>query len=491
MIPVFHRMIHSVQVYQIYEDIMKITGLGSGKTLGIFAILMINVIAVDSLRGLPFSATYGFSMVFYFLIAAVVFFLPTAFVSAELATGWPSKGGVYVWVREAFGELWGFIVIWLQWIYNVVWYPTILAFLAGTFAYLVDPKLADSKVYMLSVILLVFWGSTLVNCFGMRISSMVSTVGALVGTLIPMIFIIVLGIVWIVKGNPIQISFTKEQFLPDLSNIDNLSFLLAVVFGLVGMEMSATHADVVRDPGRTFPRAIFYSTFIIFFSLVLSSLAIAIVVPKNTLNVVTGLIQAFEIFFNSYHMFWMSPVITALIIIGGIGMVAAWVIGPTKGLLVATIDGSAPPIFGRINRHGAPVMILFMQAGICTLLCSVFLFMPTVNSSYWVLTAITAQLAMLFYIILFAAGIYLRYKKPEVIRSYKIPCGNMGIWILGGLGILSSIFLIFLGFVPPSQIKVGSLFVYETILIVGIIVLCLPPIFIYAFRKPHWVSRIG
>lgn len=453
------------------------------KTLGVFALVMINVIAVDSLRSLPFSAVYGFSLVFYYLLAAITFFLPSALISAELATGWPTKGGVYVWVREAFGERWGFVTIWLQWVYNVVWYPTILTFMAGILAYLINPVLAESKLYMLSVILIIFWGATIVNCFGMRLSSWISTVGALVGTLIPMFFIIILGYIWMKQGNPLQIELSTQNFLPDLSNINNLSFLLVVVFGLVGMEMSAVHADEVKAPGKAFPRAIVISTIIIFLSLVLSSLAIAIVVPSKTLNVVTGLVQAYEIFFKNYGMGWMTPVMAGLIIIGGIGSVAAWVIGPTKGLLVATIDGSAPKVLGRINKHGVPVVILLLQAVICTILCSVFLLMPTVSSSYWVLTAITAQLAMLVYVALFAAAIYLRYKMPAVKRDYKVPFGNAGMWVLGIMGIVSSLATIALGFIPPSQVETGGLLKYETILVVGMIVLCLPPLVIYAVKK--------
>ena len=449
------------------------------KTLGVFSLVMINVIAVDSLRSLPFSAVYGFSLVFYYLLAAIVFFLPTALISAELATAWPDRGGVYVWVREAFGERWGFIVIWLQWVYNVVWYPTILTFMSGILAYLFDPQLADNKIYMLSVILPIFWGATLLNCFGMRLSSWVSTFAALIGTLMPMFFIIILGVIWMQQGHLMQIAFTKASFWPDLNNFNNLSFLLVVLFGLVGMEMSAVHADEVKDPARAFPRAISWSVVIILFSLILSSLAIAIAVPHKTLNVITGLVEAFQIFFKQYHMGWMTPVMTVLIIIGGVGAVAAWIIGPTKGLLVATIDGSAPKIFGRVNRHGVPVVILLLQAIICTLLCSVFLFMPTVSSSYWVLTAITGQLAMLVYIILFVAAIYLRYKKPTVVRAYKIPIGNVGIWILGLLGIFSSIFAISLGFIPPSQVNVGNLFKYEAILVLGMIVFCVIPWFLY------------
>ncbi len=114
------------------------------KPLGVFSLVMINVIAVDSLRTLPISAHYGSSIIFYYLLAAITFFIPAALVTAELATGWPTKGGIYAWVKEAFGAKVGFLIIWLQWIYNIVWYPTILSFVAVTIAYLIKPIILKS-----------------------------------------------------------------------------------------------------------------------------------------------------------------------------------------------------------------------------------------------------------------------------------------------------------------------------------------------------------
>jgi len=453
------------------------------RSLGVFALVMINVIAVDSLRSLPFSAEYGFSLVFYYLIGALFFFLPIAFVSAELATAWPNKGGIYVWVREAFGEKWGFIIIWLQWVYNIVWYPTILSFLAGAIAYMIDPQLAENRLFMLLIVMIIFWGATLLNTLGMRMSSAISTVGALIGTLIPMLFLMILGVVWVWLGKPVQIHFTRLDFFPDLADPKMLAFLVALLFGLVGIEMSAVHADEVKNPGHAYPKAIFYSTLIILSTLILSSLAIAIVVPHNDLSVVTGLVQAFDVFFQAFNMTWMSPVITLLIIIGGIGGVAAWIIGPTKGLLVAVQDGSAPQFLARMNKKGVPVVILMIQAIIFSLLCSVFLLMPTVSSSYWLLTAMTAQLAMIVYIGLFAAAIWLRYKKPEVVREYKIPFGNFGMWVVVVFGTVTSLFVIGLGFIPPTQIMVGKISVYEELLVAGVVLLSLPPVIIYSRYK--------
>src|SRR3990167_3223412 len=105
------------------------------KILSVFSLVMINIIAVDSLRTLAITAELGFSLVFYYLIAALAFFIPAALVAEELATAYPNTGGIYIWVREAFGIRVAFITSWMQWIYNVVWYPTMLAFIAGTIAY--------------------------------------------------------------------------------------------------------------------------------------------------------------------------------------------------------------------------------------------------------------------------------------------------------------------------------------------------------------------
>jgi len=460
------------------------------RVLSVFSLVMINVIAVDSLRGLPISAEYGFSLVFFYLIGAIIFFIPTALVAAELATGWPSTGGIYVWVKEAFGVQCGFFTIWMQWIYNVVWYPTILAFIAGTIAYLIDPTLVHSLTYMLTSVLILFWSATLVNLMGMKVSSMVSTIGAIVGTIVPMIFIIVLGIIWVALGNPVQIEFTQKALLPDLSELGNLPFFSAILFGLIGLEMSAVHAEEVKNPAKDYPKALLISALIILITIILSSLAIAIVIPHDQIDLVEGLINAFGIFFTTFNIPWMIPVIGVLIIIGGLGGVSTWVIGPTKGLLAATRDGITPPVFHKVNKKGSPVTILLLQGIVFTLLCSVFLIMPSVNTSYWVLSALAAQLALMVYIVMFAAAIRLRYKKPHIERAYKIPFGNVGIWIVCGVGILACIGTILIGFIPPSNVDAGNILTYESILIFGIIFFSLPPFIIYKFRKPGWSNHV-
>ncbi len=459
------------------------TKINIKKPLSLISLVAINVIAIDSLRGLPFSAEYGFSAVFYYLLAAITFFIPVSLVSAELATGWPETGGLYVWVREAFGNKVGFLTIWMQWFYNIAWYPTIMSFIAVSIAYMINPALSHSKLFMLCTVMIVFWGCTLVNCLGMRIASWVSTFSAIVGTIIPMLLIVVLGVIWMEMGKPIDVAFTTHAFFPNLKHADNLVLFITILFSLVGMEMSASHAREVRNPQRDYPKAVYYSILIILTTLVLGSLAISMVVPAHQLNIVSGLLQAFELFFQKFHMMWFMPILALMLIFGAIGGAAAWMLGPSKGMLAACKDGSLPQSLGKISKNNTPVRILLLQGAIFTVMCSAFILMPSVSSGFWVLSDVTAILALLVYVVMFPAAIVLRYKFPNKARAFKIPGGKLGLWFTCLLGLLTSLAGVVIGFFPPSQIPVGNLATYEIIISTGVLVGCLVPFLFMAMTR--------
>ncbi len=459
---------------------MAIVASGSKRVLSVFSLVMINVIAVDSLRTLPISATFGSSLIFYYAVLAIFFFIPVALVTAELATTWPKNGGIYVWVREAFGHGMGFLVIWLQWVYNLVWYPAILATIALIFSYLIDPLAQVSPVFTVGIVLVVFWLATLGNFFGMQVSSLISTVCSLVGTILPMFAIICMAIWWIATNQGVpQISLSMDSIIPQIDGIRDLALVTTIIFGLMGLEMSAVHAKEVKNPKHDYPKALTYSSIIIVITLLLGSLAVALVVPNSDLNIVTGVVQAFKFFCMELNAPWLLPGIAIAIIIGAIGSIAAWIIGPTKGLLVAAQEDNLPKIFAYTNAKGVPVTILLLQGSIVSLLSLLYVLLPTIETAYMVLTQLTAILALLMYVLMFVAAITLRYRKPEVLRPYKIPFGNVGMWIVGTVGAVFSFSAMCLGFVPPSQVMVGDPVLYQLLLVFGVALFCLPAFFIH------------
>ncbi len=449
------------------------------KTLSVFGLVMMNVIAIDSLRNLPSNAATGLYVLFFYLLVSLVFLIPCLLITAELATNHPETGGAYIWVRDAFGPKYGFMTIWLQWIYNVVWYPTILSFIAVNIAYLINPALADSKLFMLPVIIGMFTLATLVNSFGMQLSSTLSNISALLGTIIPMLAIIVLGIFWMISHRTLAIEPTFHNLIPSTLSTGNLAFIVVIFFSVMGFEMSAVHAGDVKNPKRDYPKALLYSSLIVVLTMILASTAIAIVVPHTSLNIVSGMDQAFQLFLTAFHLAWLMPLVIILMIVGGFGGMAAWVLGPSKGLMVAAQDKCAPGFFGKANKKGAPIHMLWAQWLVVLILCTVFLCFDSFNTWYWMLSDLTAQLALLFYILMFAAAIRLRYTTPKKPDAYRIPGGKFGIWFTGLTGIIACIGALLIGLIPPTQMHITHVLGYEVFLIGGCFLLSFIPWVIY------------
>lgn len=458
----------------------------TNRKISVFLLTMLNLATILSIKNWPFAAEFGFSSLFFILLAVLTFFIPSALVSAELATGWPQQGGVFVWVKEALGNRMGFLAVWLLWVENVVWYPTILSFIGGTIAYAIDPPLADNNLFNFFMILVVFWAVTFLNMRGLRFSGFISTFGVISGTLLPGLLIVVLGISWLVAGRPVEIPMNWDSFFPNITHPYQLVFLSGVILSFAGIEMNAVHANDVENPQRSYPLAILISVILIVFFTSLGTLSIAMVIPQGKINLVAGGVAAIDYFMSAYNLKGFIPLISILISFGALAGLSTWIAGPSKGLLTAAQSGDLPPILRTVNKHGMPVGMLVLQGLIVTVLAFVFLIMPNVNSSFWMMTAMVSQLYLLMYLLLFVSAIVLKIRFPSVPRAFKVPGGKWGMIFVSFLGIMASIFCIVFGFFPPTQIDTGDVVQYELIQILGIIAFCAAPFLILYFKKPEW-----
>ncbi len=456
------------------------------KVLTMFGIVMINVALICSLRGLPMMAEYGTSIVFFLLLAVLLFLVPSSLVSAELATGWPKRGGIYVWVKEALGQKWGFTATWLQWAQNLVFYPTALAATAAVIAYLFnDPVLADNPYFTMFIILFIYWGATFWNFRGLKASAALTKIGTISGVIIPFGIIVITAIVWVATGHPSEISFDWQSFVPTF-NTQNIVFFSGLILFFAGMEVSATHAQEVENPQKDYPKAILISAIIIIAIFMLGALSIAVILPAEEISLTAGIMQTFMKVYTALGLKWLVPILALFAAPGMVAQVSTWIAGPSKSLLSTADEGNLPKFFQRINKNGVQVNILYFQGVIVTLVSMVFLFMPSVSSSFWILSALTVQLYLVMYILMFISAIRLRYTRAYVERAFKVPGGNAGMWIVAGVGLLTAIFAIGIGFVPPQPLDGRGLTMYHIFLATGIIVMCSIPLIIYHFRKSSW-----
>ena len=456
------------------------------KILGVFTLVMINVAAVLSIRNFPSMAIFGWSCIGWYIIGTILFLIPISLAGAELATGWPEGGGVYAWVRQAFGEKGGFVAIFCEWSNNLVWFPTVLAFIASTLAFAITPDLAANPLYMFSVMMIAFWGTTLIAYFGEEASTRFSNVGVILGSILPAVIIIVCAIAWIAAGAAIVLPpFSWSEVVPEI-NLATLPFFATVILLFAGMEMAGFHALEVKKPQTDFPRAMLISATLIFILTVLGTLAIAFVIPAGQLNLASGVMQAIQYFFTAAGVSWLIAPMAVLITIGGVVLLAAWLIGPAKGLGVVAETGNMPPIFNRTNKYGAPVAVLLIQAAIGTIISLLYVFLPSVNQAYWILSAMTVELLCIVYVLVFISLIKLRYSKPDTPRAFTIPGGMPGVWLVGGLGAFGVIFTFIVGLLPPDYFVNTLGYVFAVLF--GTFILAVPPLIFLAMKKPDWVE---
>lgn len=434
------------------------------RVLRVFSLAMINVAAVSSVRNWPTIAECGLACVFFFALAAFCFFIPVSLVSAELATGWPCEGGVFAWVKTALGHRLGFLAIWLLWLENVVYYPALLSFIIGTLSYVFCPEYLQNPLFTASMVVGIFWVITACNLLGMKISSGMSTAGVLLGTFVPAVIIITLAALWYFSSRPLAIDLSWHALIPSLHQMDNWVFFAGVLMALGGLEMSAVHAKDVYNPQKNYPKAIFLSAIVIFGLYVLGVLSIVLVVPSQEMSLVAGSLQAFSVFIGAYGLQHFTPIMALLLAIGALGTLSTWIAGPSKGLLAAAQEGDLPKIFARRNARGMPTYLLLAQGVIVSLLAWLFVWMPSINSGYWILNAMAVQLYLLMYMLLFISAVVLRYTHPQVVRAYRVPFGMIGIWCVSIIGFLGCLATFCLGFIPPTSLSIESVTRYVLIL---------------------------
>ncbi len=458
----------------------------SHEKISTLALVLLITGAIDSIRNLPQTALFGSSLIFFFIFSSIIFLIPVALIAAELASTWSKEeGGVYSWVYHAFGENWAFFTIWLQWINTMVWYPTILSFIAGTLTYLINPQLAQNKFYLIAVILIVFWSLTFIGLSGLKTSAKFASFCAIFGMLLPMGLIITLAIIWMVQAKPLAIDLSLSSMLPSWQDKQSWSSLTAVMTSFLGIELAAVHVRNVNNPQRNFPKAMFFSVLLILSTMILGSLAIAIVLPASQINLVDAVMQAFAILLGSYHFSWFLPLIVVMLLLGSLGSMVNWIISPAKGLLLAADNGFLPHWLHRLNNHGIASRILLLQAVLVTCLCSAFLLFPSVNSIYWLFTDLSTEIYIMMYVVLFFAAWRLKGKFKDLPRTFTIPGGRYGYYFTCVLGLIGCAITLFVGFIPPENtINMGNSNHFRLIFALGI-ALMLFPAFVLFLRKKY------
>jgi amino acid transporter len=438
--------------------------------------------SVGDLGSAPTMAVFGLASVALYVVPAIVFLIPAALVSAELASGW--KGGVYTWVTEGISPKMGFVAVWCQFAQTTFYYPAVLAYVASTLAYVFAPRLAHSGVYTTVVIIVVFWAAVLVSARGAVAADRLASYGIFIGTLIPGLLLVLLAVVFLLQGNTSATPLSEHHVLPPWHGLTSVVLIVNGFFTYAGVEVNAVHVDDLRDAPREFPKAILVAVILILLVFILPTLAIAVAVPASHISFTAGVMQAFKTLLTHFDLGVLTPIVALGLVVASLSGLLDWLTGPSTGLVnIARDQGYLPRYFQELNSSGVQVHILVAQGIVITLIGLLYALVPTVSRAYWVFAALATEVYLLMYVLMFVAARNLRRRAPEHQRGYRAPA----LVAICLVGMIASLAACVVGLFPPSQLGQVSTVPYVLALLAGtLLVGLLPPLLLQWLRRPKW-----
>ncbi len=459
------------------------------KQLRLFTLIMISLTAVFSINHISVMATIGAQSIVFLGGAAILFFIPSALVSAELGGMMTSNnGGLYTWVSRAFGQNAGLVAIWMEWFNNVIGYPATLAGTIATFAYLGFPNLTNNHNILFVAMVILFWGISFFNCLSIGKVTILNIVGGLFGMLLPGVILIVCGIYgFFYMPNNLQIS-NSSDWIPAL-NFATFALFVKTLNSYSGIQSAAFHTRNVRNAKRNIPLSMTITVVIIFSVVTLATLSLSSIVPQDQLNVMSGMIQGISIVLNKVNLGYLAPIITICICVGIVTQTSTWVLGPARAMQEVAADGLVPKYLARKNNSGMPVAVLMTQGIIGSFLSLVFLFLPTIQEAFAMIIALTAQFSVMMWVMIFVSAIKLRYSEPESERPFRVGGKSNFLLILcASFGIISCACGFFLGLFPPKFSLVQNPASYCLLMIIADVIIIIVP-FLYIWFKKKSVTN--
>lgn len=437
------------------------------RTMGTKDAVFMAIAAVLALRSIPMIAGYGPSAVVIWLVAAAFMIIPLSMVCGELATAWPKDGGIFIWVKEAFGARVGWISTVCFLFSCVVFFPLMLQFgFAALSGNVLPSEVAGNKAFIGIGSAIIFWALTLINIRGMKFTSMINSLSVVLGIFIPagVIVIVIVALYWLASGQPIQTDFVSESvnWIPDFSKLSNIVLASSAMFAFAGLEVTGMVAGQMKNPQRDFPRSMIIATVLIVVIYIIGSMSLNVIFPAAELNVVSGISQAIAFAGQKIGMPWLSTVIGCCLFFGALGQINSWLVGPIYMFQEAASDAkilaSDSIITKKHPKYDTPHIALYAQAILVTIMCFSTFLSESLEGAYWILSAMTTVCYFVPYILMFSAFMVLRQTQPNVKRTFKIP-GKILPYVISSMGLASTLFAVAILFIPPAGIEMGSFWV--------------------------------
>jgi glutamate:GABA antiporter len=414
------------------------------RALGVTDLTWLYVVAVLNLNVVPAIAAEGIRIAWVWAAAILFFFVPQAVSVIELAERMPGEGGLYLWTCETSGDFHGFLCGWCYWLTNMFFVPSLLFYVTGVMAYVGAAGLADSRAFFFILTNALLWATVLANIRGLGVGKWVNNIGG-IGAIVSAA--VVIGLAMAVFGGG-----GGNAAWSELTSIGGFPFsMLGVVcLALVGLEIGPVMGDEVRDPRRTFPRAILLGGVLCAAAYVGSTVSLTLAVPRAEMAVVQGFMQAVDKMSAALHLRWVLAPLTVLLIASIAGSTSAWVGGSARILFVCGLDRYLPRALGRVHpRHGSPYVALGMFGFLASAIIAMSFVGASVKDAYLTLLDLSAALQMISYMYLFLSLVRIAFARD----FRKVYFGRRLLRLVSATGLVMTVVAFVTAFVPSREVS--------------------------------------
>ena len=413
---------------------------GRRRVLGLLDITLFTVSAMLVVDQLTASASIGPKTIGWWLLCIVAFFIPYGLITSELATTYPEQGGIYVWVKRAFGPRWAARTTYWYWVNVALWMPAVFLLFAGVFSQLFAKHWtdwADGKWPQVAIAVALSWAVVGVGIARLEIGKWVNNLGAMLKMTI-IAAIAVGGIVSAISDGAAN-HITTGSLVPSFGVTKD--YLPVIVYMLMGFELVSSMAGEIRDPAKRLPRAIFTSGLVTAALYLLATIGILLALPLKQLGIVGGLVDTFKAIFGS-----TGAGEAAVYVLGVAALytfftnMTTWSMGANRAAAEAATDGELPDLLGREHPVRRTPVVAFVISGIISTAVLVVsaLFIKTQDSLFYAIFAASSVVFLLPYLLMFPAVAVLRHTDPDRPRPFRIPGGTK---VVAALSAITSLFI--------------------------------------------------
>ena len=384
------------------------------------------------------AAAIGNSQFFWWIFLIIAFLLPYGLVVSELGTTYDDEGGLYDWVRRAFGDRWGSRVSWYYWINFPLWMASLAFLFPETIALMTGFEL--DLIPTLAIELAFVWIVVFMSFSKVSDSGWILNLSAVLKVLIA-VSVGGLGIYYAVT-NGFASDMSPATFLPS-TDASSLTYLSIILFNFMGFEAIAVFANDMENPKKQIPTAIIAGGIAIAAIYLFSSFGIGAAIPSNEVSLDSGIMDAVAIMAGNGSLLFIAIGVVFLVTL--FGNMISWSFGVNYVAAHAADKKNMPGVFARLNKKGVPTGAALVNGVIASALVLVSPIMSAVglDGFFWIFFSMNIVFLLICYMPMFPAFLKLRSVDPDRTRIFRMPGGKaaatVACWVPVVLLILSMI----------------------------------------------------